>query len=417
LITILHVSLFLAVGVASGQLARSLARRRRIHEQAAHQMQRTRNEVRNILDHLSSGLITVDRDGSVTRANPPACELLGLAASDLVGRPLRPAVGPQRSELADCVLQVASGGAPVNRGEIAITRDGREVPLGITVNYLEDDEADIGGAVAIFTDLTEVRRMQEHIRKTERLAGLGQLAASIAHEIRNPLGSIRGSAEILATELDLEGEQAQLMELVLKESGRINTIINDFLEYSRMRSPTPRRVDCEQFLTEVGLQIRQHVVRQGGTVTLVTNVAEEDLAVRADPEQLVQVVLNLALNACEAMDYTGKLTIDARSSADRKWCELQTADTGPGVDQQAQEEIFTPFYTTKTAGTGLGLPMVARIVHAHGGSVEVTNGLNGGAVFTVRLPRVTSQAGDEVEVIEDLVEEVLAPATPTPDPV
>ncbi len=417
LITFLHVSLFLAVGVASGQLARSLAKRRRIHEQAAQQIQRTRNEVRNILDHLSSGLITIDRQGSVTRANPPACEILGMSASDLVGRLLAPAVGTDRCELAECVLQVAAGGSTVNRGEITIKRADCEVPLGITVNYLEDEENEVAGAVAIFTDLTEVRRMQESIRKAERLAGLGQLAASIAHEIRNPLGSIRGSVEILASELELVGHQAQLFDLVLKESGRINTIINDFLTFSRMRSPAPRRVECDQFLTEVALQIRQHVTNHGGSVILEHEAESTDLAVSADPEQLVQVILNLALNACEAMQYAGRLTIDARASDNGRWCEFRVTDTGPGIDAETSEEVFTPFFTTKTGGTGLGLPMVARIVDSHGGTVEIDNAPDGGARFTVRLPFAAAETMAEAPGIDAMVDEALAPATEQTQPV
>jgi len=417
LITFLHVSLFLAVGVASGQLARSLAKRRRIHEQAAQQIQRTRNEVRNILDHLSSGLITIDRQGSVTRANPPACEILGMSASDLVGRLLAPAVGTDRCELAECVLQVAAGGPTVNRGEITIKRADCEVPLGITVNYLEDEENEVAGAVAIFTDLTEVRRMQESIRKAERLAGLGQLAASIAHEIRNPLGSIRGSVEILASELELVGHQAQLFDLVLKESGRINTIINDFLTFSRMRSPAPRRVECDQFLTEVALQIRQHVTNHGGSVILEHEAESTDLAVSADPEQLVQVILNLALNACEAMQYAGRLTIDARTSDNGRWCEFRVTDTGPGIDAETSEEVFTPFFTTKTGGTGLGLPMVARIVDSHGGTVEIDNAPDGGARFTVRLPLAAAETMAETPGIDAMIDEALAPATEQTQPV
>jgi len=260
--------------------------------------------------------------------------------------------------------------------------------------------------VAIFTDLTEVMRMREHLRKADRLAGVGELAASIAHEIRNPLGSIRGSVEILASELTLAGQQAQLLELILKESARVNTIINDFLRFARLRPPARHTVNCAEFLDEVALQISQDVRSHEGDVDLICDVVPNCLEVNIDPEQTVQLLLNLGLNACEAMDYDGILRIGAVAPGDGDWCEFRIADSGPGIDQEICDRMFDPFVTTKKEGTGLGLPMVARIAHAHGGTVEAENGADGGAVFTVRLPQ-----SDSAERIAD--EDVAATQTET----
>ncbi len=398
-VTVVHLGLFLAIGLVSGGLARSLARRRLIQHKTRAQFQRTRNEVRNILDHLSSGLITVDYDGLITRVNPAACTILGLEEVAMVGRPICSAVGAARSELADCVQSIATGGTPVNRGEITIRRDGEAVPLGLTVNHLEDADKAINGAVAIFTDLTEVRRMQDQIRQTERMAGVGELAASIAHEIRNPLGSIRGSVEILAAELSLDGHQQQLLELILKESARVTTIINDFLTFARLRPVHVSDVAMAEFLAEVALQIRQHVVAHGGRVDLETTIEPENLILSVDPEQMVQLILNLAINACEAMEYEGRLQLSVAVVEDGTWCELRVSDSGPGLDEDSDDHIFTPFFTTKKDGTGLGLPMVARIVHAHGGTVT-TESTGNGTVFNVRLPvPVEEVTADEDEQV------------------
>jgi two-component system sensor histidine kinase PilS (NtrC family) len=390
MVTLLHIVLFLVVGVVGGELASRSAQRRRLQERAAQQVQRTRTEVRSILDNLSSGLITIDLSGHLTRINPAACQLLDVHSENALGQHLRPVLGPAGEELARAVLDVAAGGPPLRRAELKLQRETGETPLGVTVNYLEDAEREVCGAVAIFTDLTDVQRMREHLRKADRLAGVGELAASIAHEIRNPLGSIRGSVEILASELRLEGHQAQLLELILTESARVNTIINDFLRFARLRPAAPKPVSCREFLDEVVLQIRQHVGVHGGGVELSYKVTPPDLQACMDPEQMVQLFLNLALNACEAMEYSGKLHIAAAATDGGSWCEFQIADDGPGVAAEHLERIFDPFMTTKKEGTGLGLPMVARIAHAHSGTVEVENGPERGVVFTLRLPQQES---------------------------
>jgi two-component system sensor histidine kinase PilS (NtrC family) len=387
MLTLTHVGLFLVVGAVGGELARRTAQRRRLQERAAQQVHRTRLEVRHILDNLSSGLVTVDPTGKVTRINPAACRLLSLDAEKTIGQPLQLALGEGGEELAAAIRAVAAGGSPLRRAELRIRRRDYELPLGVSVNYLEDSDRAICGAVAIFTDLTEVTRMREHLRKADRLAGIGELAASIAHEIRNPLGSIRGSVEILVSELQLEGYQAQLLELILKESERVNTIITDFLRFARLRPPEPRRVRGADFLADVALQVQQDIRAHGGAVDLVCDCAPDDLEFEIDAEQMIQLLLNLALNACEAMTYSGRLRITAATGGDGGWCVLRVADTGPGIDAAICERMFDPFQTTKKDGTGLGLPMVARIAHAHGGTIEAENGDEGGAVFTVRLPQ------------------------------
>jgi PAS domain S-box-containing protein len=347
-------------------------------------MQRTRAEVRNILDHLGSGLLTIDCDERVTRVNPAAARILALAHPEQAGRRLEELLGPTRAELTACLRTTLEDGRPRKRQEIEIAPEGRVVPLGVNVDVLDDGNGACSGVVAVFTDLTDVRRMQEHLRRADRLAGVGELAASIAHEIRNPLASIRGSVEILAGELSLGGHQDQLLQLILKESARVNRIIEDFLHFARLRPAQSREVAVERFVDEVVLQINQHVRAHAGEVDVTWSVEPPDLVLGADPEQLQQVVLNLAINACEAMHFRGALHVGVSEAA--PWCICEITDTGPGLDPDLHDQIFKPFVTSKTNGTGLGLPMVARIVHGHGGTVDAVNAPGGGAVFTVRLP-------------------------------
>ncbi len=381
------VGLLLLAGVGGGLLADRAARRERELAAAAAALDRTRVETRNIVDNLGSGLLILDREGRLVSLNPAAERILGVFAEEVVGSRLETAFGDSLSPLASCARQVLGGGAPIDRCELTVTRwDTVVVTLGLSVSHLRDAAGQPAGVIVIFQDLTDVVRMRERVREADRLAAVGELSASIAHEIRNPLGSIRGSVEILAGELELAGHQARLLQLILKESARVNTIIDDFLGFARLRPPQRQLLACAQLLGDLELQIRQHVTFQGGGVAVECRCERAGLAVLADPAQLTQLLLNLAINACEAMEYRGKLALVARAGADGASCELCVLDSGPGLSEEARANLFKPFFTTKRKGTGLGLPMVARIVHAHDGTVEAGESAAGGAAFTVRLP-------------------------------
>jgi len=386
LVTAVEMAIFMATGLISSDLSRRIQRFRRDRNMAAARVRQSRYEVRNILDNIQSGLITVDAEGVVTRANPACCQILHLSALELVGRKLAFVLSGGMEELADIVLPVATGATPVSRGEVTIKRSGRAIPLGLNVNHVIDSQQQVAGAIAIFADLTHEKELTARIREADRMAGVGELAASIAHEIRNPLASIRGSAELLAEELELEGQQRQLFELVLKESGRVNTIITDFLTFSRMRPAQIREFSAADWRDEINLQVRQHINSHGGQVRLICDAIPSTMTVAADPEQLTQVALNLAINACQAMNYSGSLKLILRSRPAVDEFELLVTDTGPGIDETISDELFKPFKTTKVTGTGLGLAIVARIAAAHGGEVAGKMAAGGGAEFRMRWP-------------------------------
>ncbi len=351
-------------------------------------VQKARWEVRNIIDNIRSGLLTIDRQGVVIRVNPACCRILEMEDRDMLGRKLIDICRGGMEQLTETILPVAEGAPAVDRGEVQLKRMGREMPIGLNVNHLTTPNGKIIGAISLFTDLTREKEMGERVRQSDRLAAIGELAASIAHEIRNPLASIRGSVEMLSDDLELEGDQAELMALVLKESARVNTIINDFLAYSRMRATTRRRFKGQEFRDEISLQIRQHITAKGGQVGLHCDIQPEDMDVVADPGQLTQMVLNLVINACEAMNYKGELRLRLRLLAAGTSQELVVTDNGPGLDDDIRHELFTPFVTNKEKGTGLGLSIVQRIANAHGGDVRVQDAPGGGTTFRVRWPVV-----------------------------
>ncbi|MBK7046132.1 MAG: PAS domain S-box protein [bacterium] len=393
LITALHMSLFVVVGMISGDLSERLERRRREHARSQRQAEQARREVRDILDCLRSGLLTVDTRGLITRANPACCRILGYEDTQLLGAPLGTLVDGGLDALAQVILPVAAGGAAVARGEISLVRRGSAVPIGLNVSHVTGARGEVTGAVAVFTDLTQEKELVARRRETDRLAAIGELAASIAHEIRNPLASIRGSVEMLSGELELEGYQRQLFELVLKESNRVNSIINDFLGYSRMRPVARRRFAASSFRDEMLLLVRQHVAAARGDVRITAEVTPPDLELSADPGQLTQLALNLAINACEAMRYQGRLRVALYLVEGGETFELTVTDDGPGIEADIRDNLFLPFKTTKEGGTGLGLSVVARIAAGHGGTVRAEDAPGGGAIFRVRWPRA-AQPGE-----------------------
>lgn len=183
------------------------------------------------------------------------------------------------------------------------------------------------------------------------------------------------------------------MQLILRESNRLNTIITDFLSFARMPSPQPREVSVARFLDDVQLQLEQHVAADDAAVEIACTDQAPDARLFVDPDQLLQAVLNLAINACEAMHHEGRLTVSGTVNGDD--VEVRVRDTGPGLPETGHEDIFAPFMTTKKHGTGLGLPMVARIIHGHGGTIEGQNSASGGAEFVIRLPRASSTRNPE----------------------
>ena len=254
----------------------------------------------------------------------------------------------------------------------------------------------------IFQDVTHVVEMERELRRSERLAAIGQLSASIAHEIRNPLAAISGSIQVLerrTPERADDPEARRLMEIVLRETDRLNALITDFLLYAR---PAPRRVTAIALGDALDDVLRMFEAVRPARVAVATRL-EPGLVLHADPEQLRQVLWNLVLNAAQAMEKGGRLEIrGARTGeppqeavpgrrnedqAQQDWVEIAVVDEGVGIPMDALDRIFDPFFTTKRGGSGLGLATVHRIVEQHGGSIRVESTLGVGTTVRVRLPR------------------------------
>ncbi len=385
----LNTAAFLAVGVLAG----SLGERYHVMHRALQDQRKDLSDLQAFKDlmfeSLGSGLVGMDLERRITALNRAAEEITGFPAADAVGRRWETIFGdgipPEEIDLATRIE-----GWQVRRYEMRLRRtDGREVPLGISFWPLRSGEGELAGIIGVFQDLSSIKQMEERIRQADRLATIGRLAANIAHEIRNPLASLSGAIEVLTRELPRDGTHDRLVQIVLRESDRLNRIIKDFLEYARPAALHPLPIEVGEVLDEVLLLLEHRTLPPGLKV-----VREYDggLTVPVDPQQFRQAMWNLCINALEAMPEGGELRIGAGIVTQRQTRRLEVwvADTGSGIDPESLPHIFEPFFSTKPEGSGIGLALVHRVIQDHGGDVEVRSEPGVGTTFTLRLPLADS---------------------------
>jgi signal transduction histidine kinase len=283
-------------------------------------------------------------------------------------------------------LAVASPGAQSLRYEIRLRRrDGLEVPVGVSFWSLRSGEGEVVGLIGVCQDLSSIKRMEQRVRQADRLATIGRLSANIAHEIRNPLASLSGAIEALARELPADSGRDRLVEIVLRESDRLNHIIRDFLEYARPAPMTPHPVNLAELLEEV-LVLVEH--RSHPAELKVVREFADALPARVDPQQLRQAIWNLCINAVQAMPEGGELRVGGRLLPGSKPTRMQlwVSDTGHGIAEGDLPQIFEPFFSTKAEGSGIGLALVYRVVQDHDGQIEVRSQPGVGTTFLLTLP-------------------------------
>jgi two-component system, NtrC family, sensor histidine kinase PilS len=337
-----------------------------------------------IFESVGSGLVGVDPTGQVTAFNRAAESITGVRADEAIDQPWEAIFG--HGVNLDDVRQAVSGGSePAPRYEFRLRRrDGQEVPVGISFWSLRSGAGDVAGLIGVCQDLSSIKQMEQRMRQADRLAAVGRLSANMAHEIRNPLASISGAVEALARDLPPDHTRGQLVEIVLRESARLNQIVGDFLEYARPAPMAPIEINMAEILDEVLLLIEHR------TLPANLKVAREygdTLPTRADPQRLRQAIWNLCLNAVQAMPDGGELRVGARSLRERGGrLQISITDTGQGIAEGDLPHIFEPFFSTKPEGSGIGLALVYRVVEEHGGSIEVRSRVGEGTTFILTLP-------------------------------
>jgi two-component system sensor histidine kinase PilS (NtrC family) len=355
----------------------------------------------NIIQSISGGLITTGLDGHITLANTAAQTLLGHSESELLGKPVNqffldplPHVGSEPNH-----GEVRFLAANTYRKTFRVMVSALTVPSGVNFGY-----------VYTFDDLTEIRRLEREVRMQDRLAAVGRLAAAIAHEIRNPLTSIAGSVGMLSGISDLSDEHRQLLQIVTRESERLNNIITDFLAYSRGKQYQFTKVDLLPLLEDTLTLLEHRLVAQNTGIRIERNYAVQEALALADGDKIKQVFWNFSENAVRAMQGGGTLRVWVEGVGD-DW-QVNFADTGPGINPQIIDKIFEPFQSQFEGGTGLGLAIVYQIVQAHEGKVWARSKPGQGSVFVLRLKRlIAAENLGPVEITQPRVVGNLTAAT------
>ncbi|MFQ5898516.1 MAG: nitrogen regulation protein NR(II) [Candidatus Methylomirabilia bacterium] len=392
----INAGVFLVVGILTGTLAeryQQLHRELAIQQDHLGDLQAFKDL---IFESVGSGLIALDPRGRITAFNRAAEEITGFAAAEVMGRQWQVLFG-HGVALEQVWASVGDPDYQAVRHELQMRRkDGAVVPLGIAFWPLRSGHGSLVGLIGLCQDLSQIKQMEQRVRQADRLAAVGRLAANMAHEIRNPLGSLAGAIEALSRQLAPGDETGvRLTEIALRESDRLDRIIRDFLEYAR---PTPLQlapVNLTEMLDEV-LFLLDHrplppnvkIIREYG----------EGLSACVDAQQLRQAVWNLCPNALDAMPEGGELRIGARIVEHERTPHLEVwvADTGRGISAEDRPHIFEPFYSTKSEGSGLGLAVVHRVVEEHGGEVDVWSAPGAGTTFTLRIPQTASPGEDVI---------------------
>lgn len=380
---------FLVVGFLSGALADQL----RLADQSLREKEQGLNRLQafheNIVQSISSGVFTTDDGGRITSFNPAAQEATGYSLQQVYGRHWREVFNWHPSQPSD---EHTMDNAANTRFEVECKRaDGNRLILGMTLSPLHEQGKETG-LVGVFKDLTQIRDLEEEMRRKEWLASLGEMSAGMAHEIRNPLGALAGAMQMLRKDLHADETSQRLMEIAVREATRLDTIITEFLQYARPPALNLAEHDLNKVLAET-LDLVQHEARTRTNITIVTTLAAGALPGQVDQDQMKQVFWNLATNAFDAMPKGGQLTIATGCRkidvGGRKAdvVEIAFQDSGEGIPNKNLDKIFLPFFTTKKQGSGLGLAAVHRIVDLHGGWIKVDSQQGQGSRFVVCLPR------------------------------
>jgi two-component system sensor histidine kinase PilS (NtrC family) len=387
-----HSMGFLLTGVLSGILGEDIRKGMRRVQARDDVIRNLETFHRHVIDNIPSGIVTTGVAGDVNLVNDTACGILGVTREEVAGRK----IGDVLAGMKESGERKEAEDSRLPRPEIRFRRpDGVEIHLGFSSSRMKEADGKTTGQVFIFQDLTPIKQMEERVRIADRLAGVGELAAGLAHEIRNPLASIAGSSQLLRESPGVPGEEAvTLLEIIERESRRLNGLITDFLAYANPSARNVQTVNLPGLIRDVTEAIRAGEARDGGGT--IVFAATKELSVEGDPEQLRQVVWNLLRNALQATPPGGRILVDVFEQIRQgsRFIVAAVSDSGSGIAPKDLGKIFNPFFTTKAGGTGLGLSISQRIVHYHKGFIEVRSTPGKGSTFSVFLPARPDMGGE-----------------------
>jgi signal transduction histidine kinase len=408
----LQLGVFAGVALSSGYIASRLREARAGREELAAELVKVRLQAEDILRNIRSGIVTVDVAGRLVYANPAAMSLLGMDLGGSAGRPVRELFGGISPELVGALEHAAATGVRTIRAEGKVITASRGFPIGLNTTVTSPLDAsgtvasDGAGrtATAIFQDLTDQKRLDALRRRTQRLEAVTELSASLAHEIRNPLASIRSAVEQLGHSSRATPDEKTLSSLIVRESDRLSRLLTEFLDFARVRVSRVQQVDIGRLVHGAAALAGAHPSRAQGVRVAVSEAVDHVGFVAGDDDVLHRAVFNLVLNAVQSSPEGGEVRVDVSSLTGDDappgvrlpggGVSILVADHGPGIPPEAREKMFDPFFTTRPGGTGLGLAVVHRAVESHAGCVFVDSEVGSGTRVTVLLPRELDQPAE-----------------------
>lgn len=390
----LQIGLFAIVALVTGWLGDRVRRERLSRGVVESELRQLRLETDDILASISTGIMTVDGDGRLVYMNPAAEVLLDLSGRTLEGTEVVGLLEEVAPGLGSTLRRSLETRIPLSRAKSAGFRSGQQITLGISTTIVEPEAGQPPSVTAIFQDITDQDRIEQLNRRNERLEAVAELSASMAHEIKNPLASIRSAVEQL-TRPDLDDEdRGVLQRLVVTESNRVSRLLAEFIEFSRLRMGEVMEVELDQVIREALALVRAHPDTLASRVKVTDRIQAGGLRITGDADLLHRAVFNLLLNAAQfaGPDGTVELSLERVERAPgggqvRNPVRISVRDSGPGVHPEDVPRIFDPFFTTRKGGSGLGLAVVHRAVEAHQGIVLVESfGEGSGAEFAIYLP-------------------------------
>lgn len=358
------------------------------------------NFYRSIIQNINGGLITIDLKGEITFVNRAAAQMLGYEVEEILGEHISELFYDD-DESQKCLRVLFLPGKRIDEKEVSFRqKDSSSIFVGLNTSPLHDEDNKFDGVVLLFRDLTEVRHLKLQIERMERLALLGELAAGIAHEIRNPLAGIKAAAQVLEESFGADDFRYQIVERIVREVDKSNRLLKEFFKFAKPTKPKLNFHDIEMIIDGVYLLLAPKIKKR--TINFFTDFNSDVPQVYVDETQLEQVILNLFLNAVDAMPGGGILTVSTFrkklrvldkekekldvSDNELNYVIVEISDTGRGIKEEDLDKVFNPFFTTKTEGLGLGLSICSRLVEENGGKLDVTSEVGKGTTFVLALP-------------------------------
>jgi PAS domain S-box-containing protein len=359
------------LGVKFDKISKELEEKNQRLEASFRETERVENQLRSVLESLDSSVVMIDTDERITLFNRSAERIYAMKPEDALGKTYAEAF----KNLADShfpLIETLRHNRNLLGHEKYWKIGGGGKPIGYTTSVVKNREGEILGAVEISTDLTNIKQMQNQMQHAKTLAALGEMAATVAHEIRNPLAGIGGFAGLLERDLEGDDPRRALVKKIVQGVSSLNKIVSNLLVYTRHMELNLQRVDFVEWMEEILNYAEIEISKEGKDIAIARDYRFEKMEVRIDPEKFQQVFLNLIFNAIQSIEGKGNITIRADLD-DSDFLRVAILDDGKGIPKDIMDKIFNPFFTTKEQGTGLGLAIVQRIVGLHGGTISVAS--------------------------------------------